>query len=483
MSSSETLYWHDYETFGANPAVDRPVQFAGLRTSVDLQPIGEPLVIYARPPRDTLPQPAACLITGITPQLAEERGVSEADFIAAIHHELAAPNTCALGYNSLRFDDEVTRYTLYRNLYDPYAREYRDGCSRWDLIDVVRTAYALRPDGIEWPRREDGLPSFRLEDLTAANGIAHGAAHDALGDVQATLALAGLIRQRQPRLYQHLFDQRGKRQVQAMVDLRAPKPLLHVSGMFGAARANLGLILPLFWHPVNSNELVCYDLSVDPSPLFDLAADELRALLYARADQLPAGQSRPGLKSVHANRSPVLLPPKMADAQVAERAGLDGARCRTHLALLREHLQRHPEGLLDKLRQVVVKRDLTPHEDPDRQLYGGFIPDADRALLEELRGLSPAELAQAPAAFEDPRLPELLFRYRARNFPETLDADERERWDTLRFQRITESDDPDRLDLEGYHEQLEALLEQPQLDIKAREILHALQNWGDALLV
>ena len=135
MSSSETLYWHDYETFGANPAVDRPVQFAGRRTDLDLKPLGDPLVIFARPPRDYLPQPGACLVTGITPQLAEERGVSEAEFMAAVHEELARPGTCALGYNSLRFDDEITRYTLYRNLYDPYAREYKNGCSRWDLVN------------------------------------------------------------------------------------------------------------------------------------------------------------------------------------------------------------------------------------------------------------------------------------------------------------------------------------------------------------
>jgi len=194
----ETLYWHDYETFGADPSRDRPVQFAGLRTDLDLNRIGEPLVLYARPANDFLPQPQACLVTGISPQLALERGVPECEFIERILQELARPGTCGAGYNSLRFDDEVTRYTLYRNFHDPYAREWQHGNSRWDIIDLVRTACALRPEGIEWPLREDGLPSFRLEDLTGANGISHGAAHDALADVEATIALARLVRQRQP---------------------------------------------------------------------------------------------------------------------------------------------------------------------------------------------------------------------------------------------------------------------------------------------
>ena len=168
-----SFYWHDYETFGTDPARDRPAQFAGLRTDADLNVIGDPLVIYCRPAPDFLPHPRACLVTGITPQEALEKGLPECEFIARIHEELARPCTCGVGYNSLRFDDEFTRYTLYRNFFDPYSREWQNGNSRWDIIDMVRTACALRPDGIEWPLREDGLPSFRLEDLTAANGIGH----------------------------------------------------------------------------------------------------------------------------------------------------------------------------------------------------------------------------------------------------------------------------------------------------------------------
>ena len=169
--TSITLYWHDYETFGADPARDRPAQFAGQRTDLDLNPVGEPLVVYCKPASDMLPQPEACLVTGITPQLAFQQGIIEAEFIAQIHKELAKPNTCTVGYNNLRFDDEFTRYTLYRNFYDPYAREYRNNNSRWDIIDMARMCYALRPAGIEWPKDEEGVPSFKLENLTQANGL------------------------------------------------------------------------------------------------------------------------------------------------------------------------------------------------------------------------------------------------------------------------------------------------------------------------
>ena len=203
-----TLYWHDYETFGVDARRDRPAQFAGLRTDEELNEIGEPLNIYCKPALDVLPHPEACLITGITPQLADARGVLEPEFIARIHAEFAQPGTCGVGYNSLRFDDEVTRHTLYRNFYDPYAREWQNGNSRWDLIDLVRMTYALRPEGIEWPLKDDGKPSFRLENLATANNIGHESAHDALSDVRATIGVARLIRNRQPRLYDWLFQLR-----------------------------------------------------------------------------------------------------------------------------------------------------------------------------------------------------------------------------------------------------------------------------------
>ncbi len=215
----QTFYWHDYETWGAKPSVDRPSQFAGIRTDLDFNVIGEPLVMYCQPPADLLPSPEACLITGITPQQAQAEGLPEYQFIAKIHAELSQPDTCALGFNSIRFDDEVTRYTLYRNFYDAYEREWKNGNSRWDIIDMVRACRTLRPEGIEWPNRDDGLPSFKLTDLTAANGIAHEHAHDALSDVYATIAVAKLVKQKQPKLFNYLFKLRVKREVSALLNL------------------------------------------------------------------------------------------------------------------------------------------------------------------------------------------------------------------------------------------------------------------------
>lgn len=479
----ETFYWHDYETFGADPSRDRPVQFAGLRTDQDLNPVGEPLVLFARPADDFLPQPQACLVTGISPQLALDKGVPESEFIAAIHHELAHPGTCGVGYNSLRFDDEVTRYTLYRNFYEPYGREWQNGNSRWDLIDLVRTAYALRPDGIQWPLREDGLASFRLEDLTAANGIAHEAAHDALSDVHATIAIARLVRERQPRLYDYVLRHRDKRSVQALLDVERMKPVLHVSGMFGARHHNIALIVPLALHPVNRNEVICYDLSADPAPLMELAPQQLGELLFSRTADLPDGTERPGIKSVHINRCPVLVTAKMADPATAERLGISGQRCREHLAALRNYRDQDAKSFLQKVQAIFTGRQFEPVTDPDRMLYsGGFFSGHDKKAMEAVRSSSPDELATSSFPFEDSRLPEMLFRYRARNFPGSLSPEERAQWEEYRFQRLTEPEAGASICMEEFQATIEQLLASGTLEQAQQELLRQLQDYGDSLL-
>jgi len=479
----DTFYWHDYETFGADPSRDRPVQFAGLRTDLDLNPVGEPLVLYARPADDFLPQPQACLVTGISPQLALERGVPECEFIDRILQELALPGTCGAGYNSLRFDDEVTRYTLYRNFHDPYAREWQNGNSRWDIIDLLRTANALRPEGIEWPLREDGLPSFRLEDLTTANGISHEAAHDALSDVRATIALARLVRERQPRLYDYVLNHRDKRSAQAQLDIATMKPVLHVSGMFGAQRHNIALVAPLALHPVNRNEVICFDLDVDPAPLFELEPEQLRELLFSRAENLPEGLERPGLKTVHINRCPVLVTAKMADPATAERLGISGPRCRQHLAALRDFRTRDHKAFNEKVQAVFAGRSFEPVSDPDRMLYsGGFFSERDKQVMDDVRSSSPEELAQASFPFEDARLPEMLFRYRARNFPQSLSAEELARWDEYRFARLTEPEGGASICMDEYQATIEQLLASGELDAAQQTLMRQLLDYGDTLL-
>jgi exodeoxyribonuclease-1 len=472
-----SFFWHDYETFGRAPRRDPPAQFAGVRTDAGLNELEAPVVWYCRPAPDFLPEPEACLLTGITPQACLERGLPEHAFAAAIEQQLGRPGTVGVGYNSIRFDDEVTRFLFWRNLLDPYAREWRDGCGRWDLLDVLRCAYALRPEGLQWPQRDDGTPSFRLEDFTRANGLAHEGAHDALADVRATLALARRLRSVQPKLWDFCLKLRRK---DAVLDEIAAaqgqgRPLLHVSGRYAAQRGCLALVWPLAPHPTNRNELIVWDLAEDPAELERLRAPEVRERLFVPADGLPEGVGRLPIKTIHLNRAPIVIANlKTLAPAMAARWGLDldaglrhadtAARLAPKLAGLWPEVFARPEG--------------GPTPDVDENLYGGFVGDADRRTLLRLRALPPPQLATRRPDFADPRLPELLFRYRARNFPETLSAPEQEQWRQHCAARLLEGIGG-RRSLPAYLQGLEEL--EAVADARGRGILRALRGYATAI--
>lgn len=421
---SKTFYWYDFEATGIDPRRDRPLQVAGVRTDEDLNEIGEPLCIDCRLPDDVLPHPMACLITGIGPQRAMA-GLPEAEFIHLLHEQMAVPGTCSVGYNNLRYDDEMARFTLYRNFHDPYAREWQGGNSRWDLLDALRAAHALRPDGIVWPE-QDGHTSLRLELMTAANGIDHGHAHDALADVRATIAMARLLRIAQPRLFDYLLDMRSKHSVTALVDFQQMRPLVHVSGRFGRERQGLALVLPLAWHPQNRNALIVYDLASDPDLLVDLCADDLRQRLYQRREDMAEGEVRPGLKLVHINKCPFLADIKVLRAQDIDRLGLNMPEL-LHNGERLAQWRTEGQQKLQAIYQADAMGDGTT-DDAESQLYAGFISDADRKLLGMIREADGAMLAATQWPLRDQRLVDMLPRYRARNFPESLSSVEAEQW-------------------------------------------------------
>ncbi len=424
----KTFYWHDYETWGANPSVDRPSQFAGVRTDENLNIISDPLVIYCQPPEDIWPHPQACIVTQITPQKARAEGLKESEFIAKIHGEFIQPDTCVVGYNSLRFDDEVTRYTLYRNFYDPYEREWKNGNSRWDIIDMVRLCYALRPHGIEWPV-VDARPSFKLENLTVANGISHMAAHDAFSDVEATIALARLVRSAQPQLYSYVLENKSKQKTAALINIKDKKPLLHISSRFPSTNGCAALVVPLAWHPVNKNAVIVYDLSVDPSALIDLDAETIRARMYTAKGDLPEGEERIPLKLVHINRCPVLLTPKLLQESAAARLNIDKSVCEKHWHRLLS------ADLNSKLREVFSENNFAAREDPEQKLYDGFLSDTDKQTCSALRVADAQTLAGTNFVFSDERLNEMVLRYKARNFPASLSRQELQGWKEHTHQR------------------------------------------------
>jgi exodeoxyribonuclease-1 len=469
-----SFLFYDFETFGADPRTSRVAQFAAIRTDADLNEIDEPISIFVRPADDLLPSPVATLITGIAPQAAMRDGMNEAQAFSVIFDEMARPETCTLGYNSLRFDDEFVRYGLFRNFYDAYEREWRGGNSRWDLLDVMRLAHALRPEGLEWPQREDGTTSFKLEHLALANRVRTGDAHEALSDVRALIGLARRLRQSQPRLWEYALKLRDKRFAASLVDVAAMTPLLHVSQRFPASRLCAAPVLPLARHPRIDNRVVVFDLAQDPRPLLRLSPQEIADRLYTPAADLPEGEARIALKEIHLNRSPALVAWDHLRTADFARLGIDPQEVAAHAALLRDA----GPALAEKVRQVFSgERERMP-SDVDASLYDGFIGDGDKRLFPDVRATPPQALGARAFGFRDPRLDEVLFRYRARNWPDTLSVSERARWNDYRRLRLRDDRGLSEYSFDSYRAEIQALRMAHADDGGKQVLLDQLDAWA-----
>jgi len=444
---AETFYWFDYETWGIHPQWDKPAQFAGVRTDENLNPIGEPDMLYCQLPPDYLPDPGACRVTGLSPIEVNQLGRSEPQFMREVLARLGQKNTCSVGYNSIRFDDEVTRHSLFRNFHDPYRHEWYDGNSRWDLLDVVRLTRALRPDGIQWPFNDDGKPNNRLENLTASNGLGHEQAHDALSDVYATISVARLIQSQQPRLYSFALTLRRKATVAALLNWQAAEPVGHVSGMLPADRMHTSIVVPLMRHPTNSNGIVVLDMRTDPKALIDLEENEIRQRLYNR-DCAP--QDRLHLRTIHINRCPMVVPINTLRPEDAARIGLNReeelSRASQVKSLINDDTKKAINAaMIHQPNEHSERLEFAIQTCPEASLYsGGFLSEADRRRANAIASQAPdklREFEQQQGYFDDNRLQRLLFNYRARHAFETLTDSERKEWMTDCIERLTEEDD------------------------------------------
>lgn len=464
-----SFFFYDLETSGLDPRRQRIMQFAGQRTDMDLNPVGEPVNIHVKLTEEVLPDPGAILVTGITPQKTLEEGYTEAEFLQLLQSDVFQPGTIMTGFNNIRFDDEYMRYTLYRNFYDPYEWSWQDGRCRWDVLDAVRMVRALRPEGIHWPVTPDGHPTNRLELLSSQNGLDHEHAHDALNDVLALIAVAKLLKEKQPKMYDYLLKMRDKKEVMSLVDADDPQPFVYTSGRYPKGTLHTTVAYPIAPGSTPGSVLV-YDLRHDPTDWAAMSTEDLKAIRFANWDQrqmegfvpLPA-------KELMYNRCPAVAPVGVLDEPTQQRIKIDMALVAKNLAILRRG------DLASKLRNVFARDTSTfaKSADPDARLYDGFVSDADKDKMAAVRAADANALAGFDPGFKDERLAQLLMRYKARNYPQSLNETERADWETYRTQRLQQ-------DLPKYLQQLGRL----SADAKTTDthfLLSELQLWAESI--
>lgn len=471
----QTFYFYDLETSGISSRHSRIMQFAGQRTSLDLKPIGEPHNFLIKITDDVLPDPEAALVTGITPQKTKSDGISEAEFLKIFHKEIVHPNTIFVGFNNIRFDDEFMRFIHYRNFYDAYEWQWQDGRSKWDILDVSRMARALRPEGIEWPFSPEGKATNALGALTAVNKLDHDSAHDALSDVNASIAVARLLRSKQPKLFDYLLTMRSKDQVSKLVT--SSQPFVYSSGQYSSEYLKTTVATHLSDAPGKQGVLV-YDLRYDPQTINNLSVAELSKRFFpSRESEL----ERLPVKVLQYNRCPAISPMGALDEKSQKRLKINMGEIKNNYKKLLAL-----EDFADKIRaayELATKKEQTELTinslTVDEQLYDGFINDSDKTKMRVVRAADANELADLNLGFADDRLTALLPLYKARNFPSSLTADEQEKWLEFCKQKLLGGKQPWA---QAYFKRLGELAEQKGLSEQQKYLLEELQLYGQSIL-
>ncbi|MDC0239717.1 exodeoxyribonuclease I [Candidatus Thioglobus sp.] len=454
----KTFYWYDYETFGLSPRIHRIAQFAGIRTDENLNILDEHM-FYCKPTNDCLPTPEACKVTGITPQYCDEKGLIEHEFIIKINKEFSVPDTCIVGYNSIAFDDEFTRYTLFRNFLDPYAWHWQNNNTRWDILNVARFCYAHKEeDSLNWVVTEKNRFTLQLEKIAPANNIEHSNAHDAMADVRATIGIAKIIKQKQPKFFDYALSLNNKKTVKEKLNYFYP--MLLTSQPFGSKCAFTKMVVAITTHPEYQDRAIVYSLDQDPEILVDEAADDLKKLLFSKKDDLPKGKDRLKLSEVVFNKSPMFVCSPNSDSfnisdSLIEKFQIDMAKCMRNLSYIQDNRAHIEEKI-----QSIYKRDSDrePNIDVDQSLYDNFISNKDRKICDEIQHLSVDQISAFRPNFEDRKLSKLFLNFKARNYPETLTEDEQEDWFEIVQSRV-QSGENGYLSFEQFEKSLNKLKE------------------------
>lgn len=475
-----SFFFYDLETSGINSRESRIMQFAGIRTDLELNIIGEPVNELVKLTPDILPDPDAVLLTGITPQATLADGITEVEFLRKFTDEIATPGTVFLGFNTVRFDDEFMRCLHYRNFYDAYEWQWQDNRGKWDMLDVVRMTRALRPDGIEWPFDTKGKPTNRLELLTALNKLSHEHAHDALSDVYATIEVARLIRNKQERLFDYLFSMRDKRKVAELVDKE--ELFVYTSGQYSSDFEKTTVVVKICDHPRKQGALV-YDLRVDPTKYKDMTAEELAdAWRWRRDKEADTLVERLPVKTLQYNKCPAVAPIPVLDAASQDRLKIDMSLIKKHRQLLAEM-----PDLADRLLKAVdildgaLQTSLIADDRPvDGKLYDGFFDNGDKQVMRVVRAAAPQELGELSMPIKDDRLKQLLPLYKARNFSQYLSDEEREAWEAYCAKQLIDGGQHSRL--AQFMKRLQEIATRDNLTGHQQYLLEELQLYAESIM-
>ena len=432
--------FYDLETSGLSPAFDQPLQFAAILTDENFGELDR-VDLRCRLAPHILPSPKALAVTGVTPDQLTDPGLPDLfDFSGQIADLIARWTPAVwLGYNTLNFDEHVLRQTFYQNLHpDVYATQF-NGNTRFDIFIAAYAAYARGCGLLEVPDDDAGKKVFKLDRLAPANGFGGHNAHDALGDVEATIHVARKIAGGDPELWAGLLDNVKKNNVKRKLESFQPVELV---ARFGGGEPESRVLCFSGYSKGNANQAALFDIAkADPQELLEVQVDELRKAFYtSKADSNSkdddgaapdtaqpdpngednGGATPPRFRRIAINKAPPLFAVDNPDAE-----HLDRAKAIQEAPEFRERVAEAMSYPAEGGAEATGEPDSPP--EPENQIYEGFYSRDDKRRLEEFQRSDWSRRQEMVDDFDDPRLRRLGRRLVSFHAPELLSPEETER--------------------------------------------------------
>lgn len=451
---SKTYLFYDIETTGLNKTFDQVLHFAAIRTDLQLNEINRYEIKIKLNP-DVIPSPRAILTHKISIE-DMQKGVSEYTAIQQIHQWLNEPGTISLGYNSLNFDDEFLRFSFYRNLLPPYTHQYANQCGRMDIYPITVMFYLFKNEVIQWPMRDRKI-SLRLEDLNTQNQLASGPSHNAMTDVEMTLALAHYFFQERD-MWEYLQNYFSKSADQKrMVDLGSKQAIL-VEGALGYEQHFQSAVYSLGLHQHYKNQSLW--LRLDTHEFEKTPPDELIKQSWVQNKKL----GEPGF----------ILPFRDRFLQYLSE---------TRLALIEKNkawLQKEP-AQLEKIINYYSNYTypVFPETDPEASLYlNGFWSYEEENICRLFHQGSPKEKMNLIHKIQHPILSTLAFRIAAKNFPDLMTASDRNEFsDYLQKKEVYDYKGNKKLTRDLALQEISSIREEGELTAEQESLLNGLENY------
>lgn len=416
--------FYDTETTGTQTAFDQILQFAAIKTDQEFNEL-ERFDIRCQLLPYIVPAPGALRVTGVTPAMLTDPTLpSHYQAMLEIRAQLLAWSPATfIGFNSLDFDEILLRQALFQTLHPAYLTN-TEGNRRSDAMRVAHAASIFAPESIDVPTDHRGRETFRLDRLAPANGFNHDGAHEAMADVEATIHMARLIRQRDPAIWDALDRATTK---------NAARDLINAESMFVLteryfSRTYSWLVTPCGQNPEYDAQQAVFDLYYDPDDYRQLSTEDLVGVLSA---------SPKVIRSLRTNAQPIIMPAEAAPPSVKALAIPPAELARRVAVIQADNDFRDRVGHAQALRFA----DQTPSPYAEARIYDGFPSNADQALMAQFHEEGWPDRVALADRIEDDRVQEFARRLIYFERPGLLSPQNRAELDAWRTSRLLADDE------------------------------------------